>query len=713
MLSLIRERSIKAKLLGVIAAAFIALLMLLISQLVVQLGTMKNAITEQTRASMEQEVLGRVSSEAANLGNQVSGYINSLYRVSGGLAETMAWSIEHPDTRLSREQVNEQLQIALTKHTDISALYSQYEAEAYDGRDAELIGTEAIHTVPDTGSLEVYWIRDQSGNVVQERVLDASEKYAADKNEFGQREAEWYLCARDTQKPCTMEPYFYEISDGYSELMTSLINPVMVDGEFKGVVGIDINLPVIQKLIEALGSELYQGKSRITLISEQGLIVGSNSYKKSLTRPLKEAMEHYDNRLSSLHNSSDKTWLDNGTYYVAYPVVINASNTTWSLLIELPEAVVQGSTNALIDTMDDNISSMLTSEIITALVATAIIMFIVLLLVRSIVQPIRSLDVRMQNLASQDGDLRKSIDIHTHAELISLSDGFNRFIAKLRIMIDEIKRIGTQAKGSATQIQSINNQSASATYQQQREIDSVVTATNEMSQTASGVSQLAVQVSDNATTALNTVIASREALSGSVQHVKELSDDMQQASERISDVAQRTEDIGRILDVIRAVAEQTNLLALNAAIEAARAGEQGRGFAVVADEVRNLASKTHHSTNEINDLINSLKDGVDKAVAVIASGTDKANLAMNDTQSSFNELSSVVQDVNSIADNIAQVATAAEEQSSVSEEISRNLTIIGDAANSLADMTRESNNAGVELEVVMAQLDEQLASLKT
>src|SRR5690606_3386676 len=111
-------------------------------------------------------------------------YINSLYRVSGGLAETMAWSIEHPDTRLSREQVNEQLQIALTKHTDISALYSQYEANAYDGRDAELIGTEAIHTVPDTGSLEVYWIRDQSGNVVQERVLDASEKYAADKNEF-------------------------------------------------------------------------------------------------------------------------------------------------------------------------------------------------------------------------------------------------------------------------------------------------------------------------------------------------------------------------------------------------------------------------------------------------------------------------------------------------------------------------------------------------
>ncbi|BFM21539.1 methyl-accepting chemotaxis protein [Gilvimarinus japonicus] len=713
MLSLIRERSIKAKLLGVIAVAFITLLILLISQLLIQLGTMKSAITQQTRASMEQEVLGRVSSEAANLGNQVSSYINSLYRVSGGLADAMAWSITHPETRLTREQVNEQLQIALSKHQDISALYSQYEANAYDGRDQELIGSDAIHTVPSTGGLEIYWIRDQNGNIAQERVLDASEKYADEKNEFGQREAEWYLCARDTKKPCTMEPYFYEISEGYSELMTSLINPVVVAGDFKGVVGIDINLPVIQRLIEALGSELYQGKSRITLVSEQGLVVSSNSYQDALTHPLKEAMDNYDSQLQNLHNRADKTWLHNGTYYVAYPVTIAPSNTTWSLLIELPEAVVQASTNTLIATMDDNISTMLTGEIITALVATAIIMLLLLLLVRSIVQPIRSLDARMQNLASQDGDLRKNIEIDTHAELISLSDGFNRFISKLRHMIDEIKQIGTKAKGSASQIQAINNQSASATYQQQREIDSVVTATNEMSQTASGVSQLAVQVSDNATTALNTVIASREALSGSVQHVKELSDDMQQASARISDVAKRTEDIGRILDVIRAVAEQTNLLALNAAIEAARAGEQGRGFAVVADEVRNLASKTHHSTNEINELISSLKDGVDKAVEVIASGTDKAGLAMSDTQSSFNELSSVVEDVNSIADNIAQVATAAEEQSSVSEEISRNLTIIGDAATTLADMTRESNNAGVELEVVMAQLDEQLASLKT
>ncbi|MBU2887849.1 methyl-accepting chemotaxis protein [Gilvimarinus agarilyticus] len=706
-------RTLKAKLLGAIAVALVLLLSVLVTQLVSGLNGMKSQLLEQTQAAMEDEVLGRLNSEAASLGNRVAGYMNSLFRVTETLAGELSLSAANEQHRLNRAQVNLLTEATLTQHADISALYAQFEADAYDRQDTQLLGSEQVHTVANSGALEIYWIRDQAGQVHQERVEDSEEKYLDTRDEFGQREAEWFLCSKDTRSACVLEPYFYEIRPGYSELMTSLTSAITVAGDFRGVVGIDVNLPVIQSLIDELHRELYAGRSRITLLSEKGLIVGSSEYTDKLTRPLSEARDTYAEQLTNLHQKADSTLKRDGTYYVAQPLFIEASDSTWSLLVELPEEVVLATTSRLTGTIDNNVATLLRNQTVISLAISLAIGVALLLLVQSIVRPLRKLDERVHNLASQEGDLSASIDVQTHAELMSLSRGFNNFIAKLRHMVNELKQIGSDAHQSAEQITSINKRAAEATHEQQREIDSVVTATNEMSQTATSVSQLAAQVSENATTSLDTVVQSREALASSVERVEQLTGEMLTASDSIRDVAARTEDINRILDVIRAIAEQTNLLALNAAIEAARAGEQGRGFAVVADEVRNLASKTQNSTDEINDLISSLKEGVNRSVAVIASSAEKAEDTKANTQASFDSLSTVVADVNSIADNITQVATAAEEQSAVSEEISRNLTIIGDKANQLAAMAKESDQTGVELDTIMQRLDDQLSSLKT
>lgn len=713
MKDLLRHLSLKVKLLATVAAAFLILVVVLVMSLKSNLDSMKSKVVEQTQQTMEVEILGRLSGEAGKLGNQIGGYIESVMRTPVSLSQVMAKSIESQTAPFSRDQANEIIKNTLEANHDISALYAQFEPNGFDGLDAERIDSGHIHTVPNTGSLEVYFIRNDNGEVEQEQVTDSEEKWNAEVGEFGIREAEWYLCSKDSGQPCALDPYLYEISEGYSELMTSLTSPIMVNGTFVGLVGVDVNLPVFQKLTESLSQNLYGGKSRISLISQNGLIASSSHYKNKLTRPLKEARSDLNGKLLSLHNQESNTLLVDGVYFVAYPISISAANTTWSLLIELPEDLVLAGANALVATIDESMISIIITEVIAAAVVTGLLLFILVIFIRTIVQPIGDLDHMVQNLASNEGDLTRTVRINTHAELISLSKGFSSFIEKLRGMVNKLKDVGDSAKQTALLGKSINAKSLEATFDQQREIDSVVTATNEMSATASEVSALAVQVADNVNSAKQTIIASQSSLSGSVNTVEALSQDMQLASQSISDVETHTDKINQIIDVIQSIAEQTNLLALNAAIEAARAGEQGRGFAVVADEVRSLASKTQTSTEEINGMIQNLQGGVKKAVEVIESGAGKAQDAMDNTQSSYDSLSSVVENISDIANHITQVATAAEEQSAVSEEVSKNLTIIGDAASALAELAKESDTSSENLEQQMQALDGQLASLKT
>ncbi|WP_349559542.1 methyl-accepting chemotaxis protein [Marinobacter sp. NFXS9] len=236
---------------------------------------------------------------------------------------------------------------------------------------------------------------------------------------------------------------------------------------------------------------------------------------------------------------------------------------------------------------------------------------------------------------------------------------------------------------------------------------------NEMSAAASEVATFASDAAGNAREASDGVVSTQSTLTTAVNGVQELAADMEEASGAIGQVANRSDDINRILEVIRGIAEQTNLLALNAAIEAARAGEQGRGFAVVADEVRTLASRTRESTDEISEMIEGLQGEVQQTVTVIRGGVDRATNAVERTREADQSLAEVVQRIATIVEHVTQVATAAEEQSSVSEEINRNLTNIGDAASDLRELSQRVRGNGEELGEQVISLEEQLNRLRT
>lgn len=676
------------------------------------LSQMENRLAEDTSTLVQDIVMDRLSATAGEYGEQVSGKFNAAFKVPGIVRNIIQENIAADSSaRISRSALSDAVRAVLVAEQDLSTIYAQFEANAYDGQDRYFTGDVEDHSTS-TGTLEIYYFRDRNGDIQFERVDDPEEKYDDTRNEFGAREAEWYFCPMETKGSCIMEPYNYEIEDGYSKLVTTLVVPIMTGRNFAGVVGVDINLDTLQNTVKSVSKQLYNGQSRVTLLSEKSLIVASSHYGNALARPLADVMTKQADEMATLHRDGGR-YDDGETLAVSYPVRVADTGREWSLLVELPRAAALAQLDEITTLLSNEVSATAQRQLLVGVVVSIFSVLMLIVMVRSVIRPLDEIRDRMNSLSSAEGDLTRELDIDTHAELIELAGGFNTFLARLRDMINDLKAVNIRVHEQATDVGTIARDTEENTTRQHREVDSVVAAMNEMSAAAGEVAGFASESAENARQAQDGIRFTQATLGSAVGGVSALADDMGEASKAIGHVASRSDEINRILEVIRGVAEQTNLLALNAAIEAARAGEQGRGFAVVADEVRTLASRTRQSTDEISQMIDGLQQEVHQTVAVINTGVERATMAVDGTREADHSLATVVTRIGTIVEHVTQVATAAEEQSSVSEEINRNLTAIGDAASDLSKLAQRVRGSGESLDKEVEILDNELGRLKT
>ena len=671
-------------------------------------------IVSKTRNALTVEVGQRLAGLSGRYGEQIATFINQSYRVPATVAGMLSQGYEQPSTAPSRAQLEELLKGIISKESQVSSIYAQFEANSYHDKDSDW-AAGASHSVKDKGTLEIYFTRSQDGTVTQQTVDKAASdaKYDTTLNEFGIRNGEWYLCGKETLRPCLMEPYVYEISPGHKELMTSLTVPILNGKQFVGITGVDINLPLFQQQTVELGNTLYSGKATVLLLSNKHLLIGSNRHPDKLGRPLSELSAIESASWQQLLDNSDAILQTDNAILARYPITVPIANQTWFLLISIPKETALHEANVISSQLDSLVKGVGTKQILLGTVITLFALGMLVMLLSTIAKPLRQITSHVAALSSAEGDLTQGVEIHSHAELIDLSKSLNKFITKLRDMVAELKSVEHEVSKEAVQVDEIATRINHSVAIQHREIDSVVTAMHEISTTANDVARYAAGAASEAELATNQTQHSQQSLSMTKQEIQHLASEMATANHAIAQVAASSDNISKILDVIRAISEQTNLLALNAAIEAARAGEMGRGFAVVADEVRALANKTRASTDEISQLITTLQKEVNGTSNIINSGVERAEKTVQSAEEAYNSLLEVVKQIHSMFDHITQVATAAEEQSSVSEEINQNLSHIGDAAADLTQLAVNANQGSERLQQQVGLLEQQLGKLRT
>ncbi len=622
-------------------------------------------------------------------------FSQKLLIVFGGLLViTMAAYALVNDSRLSghternltelRSQVVDQSTASISQWLNTRLEVAESFAKSAEGANDEFDLRNLARTAADGVDLEHFYFGTADGTMIMQS--DEAEGELPD--DFDPSERPWFEEAQQSGAGFT-EPY--EDAAGSGLIITAMA-PVS-SGRFEGVAGADISMDALNDLLETV---TMAGSGYALMVSEDGTILfhpDRDLIGSDIADFLGEGAQ-LDGEVRTLS-------IDGERYRNSFHAIEGARGVDWYIGLMVDERAALAP-----------ITEGRWAALVTTAVGLAVVLGLMYVLLNVLLRPARRLLSAMDDIASGESDLTRRLDVESDDEFGQLANGFNSFISNIQEVVREAQESAEELREHVQSLRSASSSSRASVDSQQQEIEMVATAINEMSAAAAEIARNAQSTADSANTANSDCQESMQTVQGSNEAVERLGREIGEAAEVIDRLGKDVSEITNILEVIEGIAEQTNLLALNAAIEAARAGEAGRGFAVVADEVRALAKRTQDSTEQVNEMIGRLQKGAENAVSVMQESRAVSNMSMEKAQDAMEALRRITDGISQISDMTSQIATASEEQTTAVEELNSSITRIADQGQETASSASDNDRLSNEISEVGTTLRDKVARFK-